>query len=106
MYFYVIQVFDNSYKDDIVLAMTSAGILQGTHVEGENLDNLLNNDFPIFTGFFKTRDSKERISSLFFGIVEQKETVVNVCRVMEDAGIDNTEKEVFRAIVVPGEQVG
>lgn len=106
MYFYVIQVFDNSYKEDIILAMTTAGIMQGTYVEGENLDNLLNNDFPIFTGFFKTQANKERISSLFFGLVDDKETVESVCQVMKDAGIDNESGEVFRALVVAGEQIG
>jgi len=105
MYFYVIQLFDFSYKEDIILALISAGIERGTYVEGRNIDNILNTEFPIFTGFFKTREEKERVSSLFFGMVEKKERITSVLDVLKQAGIENDDREIFRIIIIECEEI-
>ncbi len=103
MYFYIIQLFDYKYKEDIILALTSAGVMRGTYIEGENYDNLLNNEFHIFTGFFKTKELKERTSALFFGIVEEKKTIDNVRKLLEDAGIENENDGIFSIILLKSE---
>ncbi|RKX85051.1 MAG: hypothetical protein DRP57_04600 [Spirochaetes bacterium] len=38
MYFLIIQLFKNEYKDDIFLAFTSSGIKKASFFEGYNLD--------------------------------------------------------------------
>jgi len=103
MFFYIIQLFDERYRDDIVLALTSAGIMKGTYVEGNNLDRVLDSDFPIFTGFFRTRDDKERRSLLFFGTVNKKEKIQSVVDLLKDAGIKNEDDELFRVVLLQGE---
>jgi hypothetical protein len=105
MFFYIIQLFDIEYKDDMILALTSAGIMRGTYMEGENLDHLLNQDFPIFKGFFKMKEDKERISSLFFGFTEKRETLTDMVKVLKDAGIDNEKKEIFHIMALSGEEI-
>jgi hypothetical protein len=103
MYFYIIQLFDYTYKEDILLALTSAGVMQGTYIEGENYDNILNNEFPLFTGLFKTKDLKERITSLFFGMVKDKKVMSNVEKLLHDAGIENKSDAIYRILVLKGE---
>ena len=103
MYFYIIQLFDIKYKEDIILALTSANVMRGTYIEGENYDHILNNEFPLFTGFFKTKELKERISSLFFGIVKDKNTLKNVIQLLKDAGIENKDDEIYRIILLKSE---
>lgn len=95
MKFYVIQLFQNEYKEDIILAMTSANIMQGTCLDGDNLDYILNQDFPIFTSLFKMKEDKERASSIFFGFSEE-ETLKEFRQLLDAAGIDNKNNEVFR----------
>ncbi len=103
MYFYIIQLFDFKYKDDIILALTSVGIEKGTHLEGENYDYLLKKDFPLFTGFFKTKEDKERISSLFFGMVDAKESIEEIPKLLDKAGIKNKDKENYEIILLKGD---
>ena len=105
MYFYIIQLFDHKYKEDIILALTSANIMRGTYIEGENYDNILNNEFPIFTGFFKTKKFKERVSSLFFGIIDEKETIGNVKKLLIDSGIENEDDDIYRIILLKEEKI-
>ena len=105
MFFYIIQLFNETYRDDIVLALTSAGIMKGTYVEGNNLDRVLDSDLPIFTGFFRTRDDKERRSLLFFGTVEDRAKIQGVVDLLKDAGVENDEEEIFRVILLQGETV-
>jgi hypothetical protein len=105
MYFYIIQIFDYKYKDDIILSLTSAGVMNGTYLEGENYDNMLNNNFPIFTGFFKTKESKKQISSLFFGTVEKKKVLFDVDKLLKDSGIENKNNKLYKIIVFKGENI-
>jgi hypothetical protein len=104
MYFYIIQLFNYTYKEDIILALTSAGVMQGTYIEGENYDNFLSKEFPIFTGLFKTQREKERASALFFGMVDDKKVIQNVEKLLHDSGIENTKSEIYRIILLKGEK--
>ena len=62
MFYLIIQLFKAEYKEDILLALTSCGIQRGNVFEGQNLDKVLKRDFPLFTGFLKSEDDKERFS--------------------------------------------
>lgn len=103
MYFYILQLFNHNYKEDIILALTSAGVMKGTYIEGENYDNFLTKEFPIFTGLFKTQEHKERISALFFGMVEEKKVMNNVVKLLDDSGIDNNDNQVYQLIMLKGQ---
>jgi hypothetical protein len=104
MYFYVLQLFDTDYKEDINLAMISSGIKQATVVEGMNLDNVLQKDFPLFAGFFTGTD-RERYSLMVFGIVEERETMISFLEILQQAGIDNNREEIFKLVILPAEKL-
>ncbi len=106
MYFYILQLFDRDYREDIVLALTSAEIKRATIVEGLNLDKTLEQTFPMFTGLFRAPDEKERYSLLFFGVVESREALEGFQEVLQQAGIDNRREEIYRLVVVPAERLG
>lgn len=105
MFFYIIQLFDINYKDDMLLAMTSVGIMRGTYVEGSNLDSLLGQDFPIFRGFFKTKEDKEKASSLFFGLVDSEEKLTHLRQLLLDSGIEGDTDDIFQIMVMPGKTI-
>ena len=104
MFFYVLQLFDTSYHEDMLLALTSAGVKRATIVEGTNFDKTLENEFPLFTGLFRGEDDRERFSQLIFGMAEQEELLDGVVKVLRQAGITNEKKEIYRLIVMKGEQ--
>jgi hypothetical protein len=106
MYLYVLQLFDIDYRDDILLAMTSAGIKKATVVEGTNFDKILEQEFPLFTGLFRGPDDRARFSHLVFGTVEGVDVLQGLVDVLTQAGIDNKKEEIYRLLVLEGRRLG
>ena len=76
MYLYVLQLFKIEYRDDILLAMTSAGIKRATVLEGTNFDRILEQEYPLFTGLFRGPEDRARFSHLVFGMVDEPKLLV------------------------------
>lgn len=103
MYLYVLQLFNTDYREDMILALTTAGIKRATVVEGVNLDNMLTREFPLFTGLLRGPADRERYSQLIFGMVEDQKSLDAFVDVLRQAGIDNRREEIYRLLVLPGE---
>lgn len=103
MFFYVLQLFDTDYSEDILLALTSAGVKRATIIDGTNFDKVLENEFPLFTGLFRGEDDRERFSQLIFGMVDDEEILDGVVTVLRQAGIKNEKKEIYRLAAMKGE---
>jgi len=106
MFLYVLQLFKIEYRDDILLAMTSAGIKRATVLEGTNFDKILEQEFPLFTGLFKGPEDRARFSHLVFGMVDETEVLESFVDVLQQAGIDNEKEEIYRLLVLEGRLVG
>lgn len=104
MKLYILQLFDIEYKDDILLALTTANITASTVLEGLTVQNLLDQDFPFLSGLFKNQRERERYSQVIFGTVEEDEAIESLLDVIEQAGIDNSGERIFRLITVPAEK--
>ncbi|MFC1569762.1 hypothetical protein ACFL4L_05970 [bacterium] len=105
MYFLIIQLFKIEYKEDVLLAMTSCGIQKGSAFEGQNLDKVLERDFPLFTGLIKSDDERERYSMLITSVVDKKERVKEFIQLLKEADIDITENNILRVVMIPAEIV-
>ena len=105
MFFLIIQLFKIEYKEDIILALTSCGIQKGSILEGQNLDKVLQRDFPLFTGFIKSEDEKERYSFLITTLIEKKEKVNELIELLQEADIDIQKENILRMILLPVEYV-
>jgi len=106
MFLYVLQLFKVEYREDILLAMTSAGIKRATVVEGTNFDKILEQEYPLFTGLFKGPEDRARFSHLVFGMVEDSEVLESFVAVLEQAGVDNKSDEIYRLLVLEGRSIG
>lgn len=106
MYLYVLQLFNIDYRDDILLAMTSAGIKKATVIEGTNFDKLLEQEFPLFTGLFRGPEDRARFSHLVFGMVDALEVLQGFVDVLDQAGVDNRKEEIYRLLVLEGRRLG
>lgn len=105
MFFLIIQLFKIEYKEDVLLALTSCGIKKGSIFEGQNLDKILERDFPLFTGLIKSEDEKERYSILITAVVEKKEKVHELILLLKEADIDIKKEDILRLILLPIEYV-
>jgi hypothetical protein len=106
MYLYVLQLFNIDYRDDILLAMTSAGIKHATVVEGTNYDKILEQEFPLFTGLFRGPEDRARYSHLVFGMAEDLSVLEALVDVLDQAGVDNDKEEIYRLLALEGQRVG
>jgi hypothetical protein len=104
MFLYVLQLFDTDYREDILLGLTSVGIKQATVLEGTKLDNLLEQRFPVFTGLFRAPEDRERFSELIIGLVEEEQSIENLVSVLKEAGIENQEHQIYRLILLSGQE--
>jgi hypothetical protein len=102
MFLYVLQLFKIEYREDMLLAMTSAGIKHATVIEGTNYDKILETEFPLFKGLFRGPEDRERFSQLVFGMVDDLKILRTFIEVLKQAGIANEREEIYRLIALEG----
>ena len=105
MFFLIIQLFRIEFKEDVLLALTSCGIKRGSIFEGQNLDRILERDFPLFTGLIKSENEKERYSLLITTVIEKKEKIQELVHLLKEAEIDVKKEDLLRIILIPTEMV-
>jgi len=101
MFYLIIQLFKQEYKEDIFLAFTSCGIKNATFVEGFNLDKVLQEEFSLFKGILPPRDHRERYSLLIHALVESKDNIKEFINILKESGIDLENEEVLRVVLIP-----
>ena len=96
MYFMFLKIIDIDYKDDVFLALESVEIDKASYVEGNNLDSILRDEMPLFKGFFKSEEDKEKKVILITALVEEKEQIDEFIDILKEADIDITNKDIIR----------
>ena len=105
MYYLIIQLFKTEYKEDLLLALTSCGIEKGSLFEGQNLDKVLQREYPMVTGFVRSDDERERFATLVTTVVDQKERVDELIALLKEADIDIRKEEILRIVLLPTERI-
>ncbi|RKX96481.1 MAG: hypothetical protein DRP84_00890 [Spirochaetes bacterium] len=101
MYYLIIQLFKQEYKEDLFLAFTSCGIKKATFVEGFNLDKTLQEEFSLFKGIIPSKEQMERYSIMVHSIVEKKEDIDDLINLLIESGIDIDNEEIMRIVLLP-----
>ena len=101
MYLIIIQLFKTEYKEDLFMAISSAGIYKTTYCDGINLDKELGGSMSLFSGLFKTVEEKERYAKIYFCVAEEESQADDIIEGFEIAGIDWKKEEIFQMAVVP-----
>ncbi len=102
MYFGYIKIFNTDYKEEIILALESAGISRASYVESQDLEKELANEISLFRGFFDP-DRSKGVRGLIFALLEEKSQVREMLSSLEAAGIPIRTEEVLRVLVWPVE---
>jgi len=101
MFMVIIQLFRNEYKEDLFMALSSAGIFNTTYCDAVNLDNELKGSLSLFSGLFKSPGEKEKYAKIYFCTADSEEQVEDVIDGFEIAGIDWKSEEIFQIAVLP-----
>ena len=105
MYLIIIQLFKNEYKEDLYMALSSAGIQQTTYCDSYNLDNELCKTSPLFSGLFKNPEHKERYATTYFCTANTKDQIDAIPEGFEIAGIDWKKEQIFRITVMKADSI-
>ena len=99
---YFIHLYDINYKEDIILALTSAGLSKIIFLEGTNGARLLETQLPIFTGFFRSSEEKEKVNGLFIGMIDGKDKLEAIKKLLKDSGVENKNNDVYQIFYIEG----
>ena len=100
MYFLYIKILDLAYKDDVFLALESVGVSKASYFEANNLDNSLNNEIPLFKGFFNDIESDEKVV-IITALLDEEEQASDIMKIIKASGIDMKDDDFFRMITWP-----
>lgn len=101
MYLMIIQLRKIEYKEDIMLGLTSCGIHNVSVFEGENLDNMLERNVPLFTGLIRSEDEKAKYSMLILSTIESREKVKMLIQLLKEADIDIEKEDILQLVLLP-----
>ena len=101
MFMIIIQLFKNEYKEDLFMALSSAGIYNTTYCDAINLDNELKGSMSLFSGLFKSSSEKEKYAKMYFCLAEDKEQADAIIDGFEIAGIDWKADKIFQMAIIP-----
>ncbi len=96
------KILDIDYKEDVILAMQSVGIFNGTCLEGEGLEHALNDELSLFQGFFN-RDKNEGVQLLISALIEEVSQAEEIVSNLIAGGVPVEDKEIIRLYVSPVE---
>ena len=105
MYLLIIQLFRSEYKEDLFMAISSAGIYKTTYCDAVNLDKELTGSMALFSGIFKNPEEKERFAKVYFCIAEDESQADAIIEGFEIAGINWKDEEIFQMTVIPAVKV-
>jgi len=105
MFLMIIQLFKIEYKDDLLLALKTCGIDTGCTWEGENLENALEHDFPLFKGLIHAAHERERHCLIISTVVQDEKTVDYLVTLLKDADIDIQKEKILRIILLPARRI-
>lgn len=96
----ILQLNQEKYQDDVVLALTEAGIGDTVILAAETLGHKLIFDNPLFAGFRKSMGSDKGYANVIMAVAEQKQ-IDFMLQELKDSGIDLIEDNIARIILLP-----
>ncbi|MCK4956199.1 MAG: hypothetical protein KAS49_01095 [Candidatus Cloacimonetes bacterium] len=96
----ILQLNQDKYQDDVLMALTEAGIEDTVVMAAETLGHKLLFDNPLFAGFRKTMGSDKGYANVIMAIAEQDQ-IDFMIEELKNAGIDLIEDNIAKIILLP-----
>ena len=100
----ILNLEQGKYLDDVLMALTEAGIDDTIVLSGETLGHKLTFDNPIFAGFRKSFDSGKGYANVIMAIAEQ-EQIDFMLGELKNSGIDFIEQKIGKIVLLPIEKI-
>lgn len=100
----IFQLNQEKYLDDIIMALTEAGIEDTIVLNGETSGHKLVFDNPLFAGFRKSMGADKGYANIIMAIAEETQ-VEFMLDELKNSGIDILEDDIARIVLLPTAKV-
>ena len=98
----ILNLNKEKYLDDVLMALTEAGIDNTVVISGESLGHKLAFDNPIFAGFRKSFGSEKGYANVIMAVAE-KDQVEFMLEELKNSGVDFVKNEIGKIVLLPVE---
>ena len=92
------------YLDDVLMALTEAGIDDTVVLSGESLGHKLAFDNPLFAGFRKSFGKDKGYANVIMAVAE-KDQVEFMLEELKNSGVDFVKNEIGKIVLLPVEKL-
>ena len=103
MYYLMIHLYQEEFADDIIVALTEAGVDDVMVVDAVNASRRLAHHLPIFAGFRGELGKTSLMSKIFHCSVDSKDVVKRILELLNKADRDFEKKDMGKMILFPVE---
>ncbi|HHE37604.1 MAG TPA: hypothetical protein ENL20_03405 [Candidatus Cloacimonetes bacterium] len=100
----IINLNKEKYLDDVLMALTEAGIDDTIVLSGETVGHKLAFDNPIFAGFRKSFGSGKGYANVIMAIAEQDQ-IDFMLEELKNSGVDFVKDEIGKIVLLPVEKI-
>jgi len=100
----ILHLYSDKYLDDVILALSEAGIEDTIVLAGETLGQKMLYDIPLFASFKDSPDIRQGYGSVIMGVAE-KEEILFALEELKNSGLDLQKKGMIKIFMLGIQEV-
>ena len=100
----ILHLYNDKYLDDVILALSEAGIEDTIVLSGETLGQKMLYDIPLFVSFKDSPDIKQGYGSIIMGIAE-KDDVRFALDELQNSGLNLETRGLIKIFLLPIQEI-
>ncbi|MDP8217484.1 MAG: hypothetical protein P9M03_02035 [Candidatus Theseobacter exili] len=104
MYYLVINVFIEKHAEEVLIALTEAGVKDVVSWTGVNESRRLGYNFPIFAGFREELGKSTINCKVICAVIKEKEKIKRMLRQLKHSGLDFLGDQIGSILLIPIEE--
>lgn len=100
----ILHLYNDKYIDDVILALSEAGIEDTIVLSGETLGQKMLYDIPLFVSFKDSPDIKQGYGNIIMGVAE-KDEVLFAMEELKNSGLNLENKGLIKIFLLPIDEV-
>lgn len=101
MYFLIIQLKDERYQEDLLLAMTDAGIHNAIILNAVDMSSTMAVDIPIFAGFREEFGKRRAYNKVIWATTDDESAPEKVLEILKQSDVDFLGKSLGKIFLIP-----
>ena len=104
MYYLIINVFIEKHAEEVLIALTEAGVKDAVSWSGVNESRRLGYNFPIFAGFREELGKSTINCKVICAVIKEKETIKRMLSLLKHSGVDFLDDQLGSILLIPVEE--